>query len=210
MNVSKKTARLCGKICMALSTKHWILCKPLVFLNHLTLNLCSPLPPSASKNYHSGVIELLLILLISAISYCLSFFLSLKFFTFYLHVYMCVCVIVCYMCVDAKGGPKKVLDPLELDLQVVMSHLKWVLGTKLRSFERDASTLNYWATSQLFVAGLFYLPCSVFICVLVCEIILYCMDYNLSIFSSVSGHLGSTTFQLSGIILVRIWAYRYL
>lgn len=94
---------------------------------------------------------------------------------------------------------------------------RWLWATWSECWEPNSGPLeempalfNYWATSQLFVAGLFYLPCSVFICVLVCAIILYCVDHNLSIFSSVSGHLGSTMFQLSGIIQVRIWAYKYL
>lgn len=32
----------------------------------------------------------------------------------------------------ASGGQKRVLDPLELKLQGVVSHLMWVLGTKLK------------------------------------------------------------------------------
>lgn len=38
-------------------------------------------------------------------------------------------------------GQKRVLDSLELVLQVVVSHLMWVLGIKLRSSARAA--LNY-------------------------------------------------------------------
>lgn len=38
------------------------------------------------------------------------------------------------------GSPK--LDPQELQLQIVVSHLTWILGTELRSSERAASVLN--------------------------------------------------------------------
>ncbi|KAL6031076.1 hypothetical protein STEG23_001349 [Scotinomys teguina] len=38
-------------------------------------------------------------------------------------------------------GPEA-LDPLELELQVDVSHLMWVLGTELRSFERAGCTLS--------------------------------------------------------------------
>ena len=37
---------------------------------------------------------------------------------------------------DACGGQKRTSDPLELELQVAVSHLTWVLGTKLRSSRR--------------------------------------------------------------------------
>ena len=37
---------------------------------------------------------------------------------------------------------KKGLDNLQLELLVIVSHLVWVLGTKLRSFERAVYALN--------------------------------------------------------------------
>jgi hypothetical protein len=35
------------------------------------------------------------------------------------------------------------LDPLELELQVVVSYLVWLLGIELGSFGRGASALNH-------------------------------------------------------------------
>lgn len=34
---------------------------------------------------------------------------------------------------DPCGGQKRPLDPLELELQIAVSHLTWMLGTELRS-----------------------------------------------------------------------------
>jgi hypothetical protein len=61
-------------------------------------------------------------------------------------VCVCVCVCVCYcdsvwVCtqnVVACGGQKRVLDSLELKLQVVVNCLTWVPGTELRSSEKVA------------------------------------------------------------------------
>jgi len=39
-------------------------------------------------------------------------------------------------------GQRRMPDPLELELQVVVSLLMWVLGVKLESSERAASDLN--------------------------------------------------------------------
>lgn len=47
---------------------------------------------------------------------------------------------------DALRDPKGVLDPLEMELWTVVtvvSHLLWVLGTKVRSPERAVLALNY-------------------------------------------------------------------
>ena len=41
------------------------------------------------------------------------------------------------------GGQKRPSDPLELELQVAVSHLVWVLGTKLGSSVRAAKTLSH-------------------------------------------------------------------
>lgn len=35
------------------------------------------------------------------------------------------------MCVSARVGQKRASDPLELGVQVVVSHLSWVTGSKL-------------------------------------------------------------------------------
>lgn len=45
-----------------------------------------------------------------------------------------------YMSVGAPRDQKKVLDPLELDLQTVLSCLLWMLGTILRSSGRAANS----------------------------------------------------------------------
>lgn len=42
----------------------------------------------------------------------------------------------------AWANQKTVLDPLVLELEIVMSHLAWVLGPKLGCSGRAASTLN--------------------------------------------------------------------
>jgi hypothetical protein len=45
------------------------------------------------------------------------------------------------MSVIASGDQKRKLDHLELELEVVVSCLRWVLRTELWSSERAASTL---------------------------------------------------------------------
>lgn len=54
---------------------------------------------------------------------------------------MCVCVCSC-VCAHLCGDQKMALYVLELELQVVMSCLTWVLGTDLRSTVRAASALK--------------------------------------------------------------------
>lgn len=46
------------------------------------------------------------------------------------------------MSAGAHRGEKRVLDPLELDLQATVSYPTWVLGTKLGSSAKATSTLN--------------------------------------------------------------------
>lgn len=56
----------------------------------------------------------------------------------------CVCVCVCtravlgyvHVTVGAHGDQKRVLDPLELELNTAVSCFKWVLGTEPRFFAR--------------------------------------------------------------------------
>lgn len=45
------------------------------------------------------------------------------------------------MWVGAQGGQRKVLDPLELELQTVVSNLTWVLRASLQSYVRTTSVL---------------------------------------------------------------------
>lgn len=40
-----------------------------------------------------------------------------------------------------------VSDCLDLELQLVVSHLTWVLGTQLRSSVREVYALSRWATA---------------------------------------------------------------
>jgi hypothetical protein len=53
----------------------------------------------------------------------------------------CVCARVCVHA-DASEGQKTLSDPQELELQVVVSHPTWVLGTKLRFSSRTAFGLT--------------------------------------------------------------------
>lgn len=48
--------------------------------------------------------------------------------------------------IGAFIGQKGISDLPELELQVVGSHVTWVLGTKLGSSKRATSTLNHEAT----------------------------------------------------------------
>lgn len=50
------------------------------------------------------------------------------------------------MSAGAQGGQKRELEPLELGLQVIVSHLMWVLATQLGSFARTACTVMLFAT----------------------------------------------------------------
>lgn len=46
------------------------------------------------------------------------------------------------MSADTCGGPQKALNPLELELQAVMSHSAWVLGPEHMSSGRAAIPLT--------------------------------------------------------------------
>lgn len=50
-----------------------------------------------------------------------------------------------HMYADTCGGPKKALNPLELELQAVMSHSAWVLGPEHMSSGRAAIPLDHCA-----------------------------------------------------------------
>ena len=51
---------------------------------------------------------------------------------------MCVGTHKCSSC----ECQKEVSDPMKLELQVVVNHLMWMLGTELESCARAASNLN--------------------------------------------------------------------
>lgn len=44
-------------------------------------------------------------------------------------------------------GERMVSDCLDLELQLVVSHLTWVPGTQLRSSVREVYALSRWATA---------------------------------------------------------------
>lgn len=48
-----------------------------------------------------------------------------------------------HLCVGAHRGQKRLLIPLELELQAVMSLPLWMFGTKLWSSVRTATALNH-------------------------------------------------------------------
>ena len=56
---------------------------------------------------------------------------------------MCVWEGYVHMSAGVYGGHKLVPEFPELELQSVMSHLMWVLGTELESSVRPVHTLNY-------------------------------------------------------------------
>lgn len=74
--------------------------------------------------------------------------------------YVCVsvCVCACGVSTGAYGDQRRVLHPLELELQAVTSYLMWLLGTEHGSSARVACTLNSWASSpallELFLGGI--------------------------------------------------------
>ena len=55
---------------------------------------------------------------------------------------ICVCLSVC-MNIQCLQRSEETSKPLELEFQMVVSCLTWVLGTKPRSSARAASTLNH-------------------------------------------------------------------
>lgn len=52
-----------------------------------------------------------------------------------IRVYVCVC----YICGDARGHQKRVLDTLVLELHAVVRHPLWMLATKLWFSTRKAN-----------------------------------------------------------------------
>jgi hypothetical protein len=58
---------------------------------------------------------------------------------------MCVCTCMCMLAHECRtcGGERKVLDPMELELEVVVSCLMSVLGIESRSSGKAACALNW-------------------------------------------------------------------
>lgn len=63
----------------------------------------------------------------------------------FMYVYVCVCHLVCVYHMHAGGckSQKRTLDPLELELQEVVSHPMWVLGIQPGSTIRAANSFKY-------------------------------------------------------------------
>ena len=57
-------------------------------------------------------------------------------FLFQFETFMCLSPVCAYH-VSADGVQKRVSDPLELELQAVLSRLTWVLGTNLESLQEQ-------------------------------------------------------------------------
>lgn len=59
----------------------------------------------------------------------------------------CICVSECCTCAGILQRNRSVLDPVKLELQVVVIHPTWILGMGVRSTGRT-SILNSWAFSR--------------------------------------------------------------
>lgn len=58
------------------------------------------------------------------------------------YVYICVCVWVCAHVCSALGGQKEALDPLELELEVIVGCLMWVWALILGLLEEQLALLT--------------------------------------------------------------------
>lgn len=66
----------------------------------------------------------------------------------------------------ASGGQKRLLDSLELELYLILSHLAWVLGTKPKSFATvmllasrpPNNPINYFINEEMTAVGIFQGP----------------------------------------------------
>jgi hypothetical protein len=84
---------------------------------------------------------------------------------------MCVCVCVCvpdclyaHVYIQCLHRPDRASDFLELELEEVVSHLMYILGTQCGSYARAASFLN---SSAIFPALIF----SSIICLISCDVL---------------------------------------
>lgn len=70
-----------------------------------------------------------------------------------------------YLCIKyvfgAHGGQKRVLDPLKLELQMILSHL-WVLGIEPGSCGRAASDLHVSSLNIIASSGCTFFPHTTF------------------------------------------------
>ena len=64
-------------------------------------------------------------------------------------VCMCVCVCVCVPYVHMPKNQKKVPDFLNVQMQLIMNTLTWVLGMEPEPYGSTASSLNYFAISPV-------------------------------------------------------------
>lgn len=67
-----------------------------------------------------------------------------------MHMHVPVGVYMHYVHVEAYRGQRRVSDPLELELQVVVSCLRWMLGTEPMCSARAVSTLSHQVLSSDF------------------------------------------------------------
>lgn len=65
----------------------------------------------------------------------------------YVYVCVCVCVLWVYVYVCKCTWKPEASDPLQLELQMVVGRLTWVLGTEPEFSGRAASALSCWAIS---------------------------------------------------------------
>lgn len=76
--------------------------------------------------------------------YFIISFTCIHFSNLYLFLFVYVCVYIdTYTICSAHRGQKRVLQFLKLELQVVMSQLTWMLGTKLSSSGRAPTTHSF-------------------------------------------------------------------
>lgn len=78
-------------------------------------------------------------------AYSFLFFMFKVILIVFTHVFLCGEPV--HLHADACGS-RRILDSLGLDLEVVMSHLRWVLEIRLRSSARDVCALNHGVLSS--------------------------------------------------------------
>jgi hypothetical protein len=72
------------------------------------------------------------------------------------NVYMYVCGwVYVHVSVGAQGAQQRASHSLELELQVVVCHLVWILGSKLVSSTRAIHTRSCGTTSLVFAISIF-------------------------------------------------------
>ena len=94
------------------------------------------------------------------------YILLLKFCLFFICMYLCLCIYVYHMNAGVWGG-QRALDPQELELQMVVSHLMWMSVIKLRASSGSVRALRRWAIAPVFTLSL-YMACKYFPCTIGC------------------------------------------